>query len=128
VDDVTMVIRCHPIRVAGDSGPLLGETSWDEIASEAGLAVDLKEFTTVTKKVRRVGRFDAALVSRAIAANKPSRIVLNHLDYIDPMVRSHGLTVKAREFVESVEHGIKRKVQWLGAAPESVIERRGAYA
>jgi len=29
VDDVTMVIRCHPIRVAGDSGPLIGDDVGD---------------------------------------------------------------------------------------------------
>ena len=32
VDDVTMVIRSYPIRVAGNSGPLLDETTWKDIA------------------------------------------------------------------------------------------------
>ena len=84
VDDVTMVIRCHPICVAGDSGPLKGETTWETIAAEAGLPLDYREYTTVTGKVRRVGRFDPDLVHRAIAANNPSFVVLNHLDYVDP--------------------------------------------
>src|SRR5271163_2956048 len=73
VDDITMVIRCHPIRVAGDSGPLGGDISWSVVAQEAGLKDDLREFTTVTHKVRRVGRFDPSLVRKAIAANRPSR-------------------------------------------------------
>ena len=61
VDDVTMVVRCHPIRVAGDS-PRTGETTWETIAAEAGLPLDYREYTTVTGKVRRVGRFDPSLV------------------------------------------------------------------
>jgi adenylosuccinate synthase len=126
VDDVTMVIRCHPIRVAGDSGPLTGETTWEQVAAEAGLPLDYREYTTVTQKIRRVGRFDADLVRRAIAANNPSRIVLNHLDYVDPQVKASGLTPKATAFVEKIERGIGRRVDWLGTDAERVIERQTA--
>jgi len=63
VDDVTLVIRCHPIRVAGDSGPLPGQTSWEQIAAEAGITEDIHELTTVTAKLRRVGEFDPETVS-----------------------------------------------------------------
>ncbi len=124
VDDVTMVIRCHPIRVAGDSGPLIGETTWETIAAEAGLPLDYREYTTVTGKIRRVGRFDPELVRRAIAANNPNRLVLNHLDYIDPRVRLEGPTDKARGFVEQVERDIALRVDWLGTGPASVIDRQ----
>jgi adenylosuccinate synthase len=65
VDDVTLVLRCHPIRVAGDSGPLKGETTWREIAKNAGLPKNYCELTTATKKVRRVGTFDPELVREA---------------------------------------------------------------
>jgi adenylosuccinate synthase len=126
VDDVTMVIRCHPIRVAGESGPLTGEISWERIAIEGGLPLDHREYTTVSKKVRRVGRFDPEIVRRAIAVNHPSRVVLNHLDYVDPRIRGTGLTVKAREFVERIESEIGRQVDWLGTGPASIVERQGA--
>jgi adenylosuccinate synthase len=59
---VWLAVRPYPIRVAGESGPLKGETSWDEL----GLP---EERTTVTNKVRRVGQWDARLVRRAIRAN-----------------------------------------------------------
>ena len=124
VDDVTMVIRCHPIRVAGDSGPLVGETTWEQIAAEAGMSLDLREYTTVTGKIRRVGRFDPELVRRAIAANNPNRIVLNHLDYVDPHVRGPGITAKARGFIQMIESDIGRKVDWLGTGPASTVERQ----
>jgi adenylosuccinate synthase len=121
-----MVIRCHPIRVAGDSGPLAGETTWEQIANEAGLAGDIREFTTVTAKVRRVGRFDPKIVRRAIQANQPDRIVLNHLDYVDPQVRDMVLTAKARDFVEKVEAAIDREIDWLGSGPAHVMDRQGS--
>jgi adenylosuccinate synthase len=63
-----VVARVHPIRVAGNSGPLRGETSWEEL----GLPTEL---TTVTKKVRRVGEWDRDLVNNAIRANGPQSIV-----------------------------------------------------
>src|SRR6266851_4523669 len=121
VDDVTLVMRCHPIRVAGDSGPLIGETTWEQIASEAGIAADISELTTVTRRVRRVGRFNFDVVRRAIQANHPSRIVLNHLDYVDPRVRDGCLTAKTATFVETVEAGIGRRVDWLGIGPGQVM-------
>ena len=123
VDDVTLVIRCHPIRVAGNSGPLPGQTSWEQIAAEAGITEDISEFTTVTAKLRRVGRFDPDLVRRAIQANQPTRIVLNHLDHVDPQVREGYLTAKAGAFVDMVEDGIGRCVNWLGIGPGQVMER-----
>ena len=128
VDDVTMVIRCHPIRVAGDSGKLTGETTWERIAEEAGLSEDNREFTTVTKKLRRVGTFDPVLVRKAIDVNQPNRIVLNHLDYVDPRVRDGDLTLKACQFVESVEVGIGRSIDWLGTGPAAFMYREGASA
>jgi adenylosuccinate synthase len=125
VDDVTLVIRCHPIRVAGDSGPLAGETSWKQIATEAGITADIRELTTVTRKVRRIGRFDPEIVCRAIQANRPHRIVLNHLDYVDGQVRGGCLSTKAAAFVEKVEAAIGQSVDWLGIDPGRMMERHG---
>lgn len=59
---VWMVVRAYPIRVAGNSGPLHNETTWEEL----GLPVEL---TTVTKKPRRVGLWDQELFDEALAAN-----------------------------------------------------------
>lgn len=59
---VWVVMRTYPIRVAGNSGPLRGETTW----SNLGLP---PEFTTVTRKERRVGDWDPILAAEAIRAN-----------------------------------------------------------
>jgi adenylosuccinate synthase len=60
--EVWLVVRPYPIRVAGDSGPLLNETTWEAL----GLP---QERTTVTDKVRRVGMWDERLVREAVSAN-----------------------------------------------------------
>ena len=114
VDDVTLVLRCHPIRVAGRSGNLADETDWKAIAEEAKADRDLTELTTVTGKVRRVGHFDAELARRAIMINQPNRIVLNHLDYVDWSVREGILSEKAQRFVALIEREIGRRTDWLG--------------
>lgn len=59
---VVVVARVYPIRVAGNSGPMQGETTWEAL----GLP---EERTTVTQKVRRVGMWDARLVRDAVIAN-----------------------------------------------------------
>lgn len=83
--NIHLVVRPYPIRVAGNSGPLAGETSWEELGLEA-------ERTTVTQKIRRVGRLDLGLVGAAVRANGPSRSFL-HLamaDQVDPSLAGVG--------------------------------------
>lgn len=81
------VFRTYPIRVAGNSGPMYGETSWAELADRSGGHIQ-EERTTVTQKVRRVGEWDPQLARAAMVANgAPShslRPVLTFLDYRFP--------------------------------------------
>jgi Adenylosuccinate synthetase len=123
VDDVTLVLRAFPIRVPGDSGPLYGEMSWAEIAEQAGLPHDYQELTTATGKVRRVGKFEPNLVRRAIQINAPTRIVLNHFDYVASGVREGRYTVDAWDFLDTIVEGpIGRKVDWIGTGPDAIGE------
>jgi adenylosuccinate synthase len=81
LSNVILVARTYPIRVAGNSGPLKDETSWEEIGVEP-------ERTTVTKKVRRVGKWDKELLQNAIRLNGPHPyLALTFADYIDPSVK-----------------------------------------
>ena len=123
VDDVTIVIRSYPIRVAGNSGPLVDETNWEAIAEGAGRADDLREYTTVTGRLRRVGRFDPVLVRRALAVNRPTRLVLNHLDYIGIQEDLDDPQSELGSFIRRVESSIGRGVDWFGFSGLSVIER-----
>lgn len=121
VDEVVMVARAFPIRVAGNSGPLRGETTWREVGAKTGHE-DLLEFTTVTHRVRRVGEFDPEVVTRAIAANKPTHVVLNHVDYVGPLNTEQGREA-ARDFVENVERALGRKVDFVGTSRSELISR-----
>jgi adenylosuccinate synthase len=125
VDQVVLVLRSYPIRVAGNSGELLNEIDWSTVTTEAGAPVPISERTSVTRMVRRVARFDAAIVRRAIETNMPTHIVMNHLDYVDYACRSkNGLTCKATEFVRRVESEIRAPVTDLGFGPDSLIARQ----
>ncbi|MCP2082231.1 UNVERIFIED_ORG: adenylosuccinate synthase [Methylorubrum zatmanii] len=121
VDDITLVIRSYPIRVAGNSGPLPGEVLWPQIATQAGLPDDYKELTTATRKVRRVGLFEPGIVRRAVRMNRPTRIVLNHVDYVSQGGPSDP---KVTEFIErTVEGPIGRRVDLLGFGPDDLRAR-----
>lgn len=127
VADITLVIRAFPIRVAGNSGPLPGEIAWSTIAENAGLSDDFVELTTVTRRVRRVAKFDAEVVRRAILVNTPTRVVLNHLDYIDPEVGVGPLSEKASNFIGTIEREIGRKADWFGLGPATILERSSVF-
>ena len=124
VDDITMVIRSYPIRVAGDSGPLPGETTWEEIAQKTGGKRDLREYTTVTGKLRRVGYFDPEIVRRALDVNMPSRLVLNHLDYVGKQQDIKNDKSELRKFVNQVECDIDRKIDWYGFSGSTIASER----
>lgn len=83
---VWVVARMFPIRVAGNSGYLKDETTWEEL----GLP---EERTTVTKKVRRVGQWDMDLVKDAVKANGGSptvRVALTMTDQFWPELAGIG--------------------------------------
>jgi len=128
VDKIVLVLRCHPIRVAGDSGPLNGETTWQAIAEKAGVTSDIREYTSVTQRLRRVGQFDPVVVRRAIQANAPTELVLNHLDYVDPQVRLGSFSKKARDFVQHVEQSVGAKVSEVGTDEKTLRPIAAVFA
>ena len=120
IDEIVLVLRAHPIRVAGNSGPFNAEElSWTDVAREGGHE-ELAEFTSVTGRLRRVARFDPVLVRRALAVNQPSLVVLNHVDYVDALA-SNGLTDKAAAFVSDVSTAIGRRIDLVGLGPDSLV-------
>jgi adenylosuccinate synthase len=114
VDQIILTIRAFPIRVSGNSGPLPNEIDWGTLSTSIGC--DTREYTSVTKQLRRVAEFDTEIVRRAIEINNPTTIVLNHLDYISKEVSSD----KIQRFVTDVEKGIGRKVDYLGFNRSSI--------
>ena len=128
VDEIVLVVRAFPIRVAGNSGPLPAELDWETVAAEAGRP-HLVERTTVTHTIRRVARFDPTVVRFAIESNTPTKLVLNHVDYLDPLVGQTGrLTAYARGEVSRYEEQIGRSFDWIGVSPSHLIPGRGGYS
>lgn len=118
VDDVVMVLRAFPIRVGGNSGPLPNEIDWLTVTEESQSPEPLIELTSATRRIRRIARFDVEVVTQAIAVNKPTRIVMNHLDYVDNA--SHLLldpTQRIDSFIEKVENQVGRTIDFYGFSP-----------
>ena len=128
--EVIMAIRTYPIRVAGRSGPLPSEVTWDVVRQESGYPHPIAEYTTTTKRLRRVARFDWSVVEQAVLANAPTQIALHGADYIDHANYSttdwSNLTSSAREFVDIIEGRVDVPVTFVGTGPTNhhIIDRR----
>jgi adenylosuccinate synthase len=119
--EVWLAARVRPIRVAGNSGAMKGETSWGAL----GLP---EEFTTVTKKVRRVGEWDGELVKAAVRANGgaptvkvaltmadtvfPELAAANDLDDIEAETWSNLI-----EWLTTLEDEIGAPIRFIGTSP-----------
>lgn len=116
VSDVVLVARTYPIRVAGNSGPMGKEVTWDEMSKRVGREV--VEFTTVTKKIRRIGEWDETLFAKAVKLNAPTWVALTFMDYLSPEdhnVQSFSKLHKpALKFINYVERSFKVKVKLVG--------------
>lgn len=127
VENIIMVLRAYPIRVAGESGPLPKETNWERVAIAAGSNQDLTEYTSCTKRVRRVAAFDSEIVKQAIQVNRPNIIVMNHLDYIDYSCHdTNHISDAILNFVTHVSNEIGQDIDYLGTGKAHMIksERR----
>ena len=123
VDCVVLVIRSYPIRVAGNSGPLRNETTWEAVTQYSGAEKELIEKTTVTGKIRRIAAFDAADVRRAIAVNNPTHICLNHADYLDFDIHEQKrLSSKVLKRIADIEKQISRQIDLVGTGPSTTFE------
>ena len=127
INQVMLVARTYPIRVAGNSGPMERETSWQAISETMGR--ETVEKTTVTKKVRRIAEWDEDLIARACILNAPTVFAITFMDYLspedegktDPMM----LSPKAQAFCEYVETRFGAPVGLVGTGgPEFALCQR----
>ena len=78
---VMMVVRTYPIRVGnteGSSGDCYSdqrEMTWEEVGQEP-------EYTTVTKRMRRIFSWSRKQFSEAVCVNRPDTILLNFANYL----------------------------------------------
>lgn len=128
LDRTIMVCRTYPIRVAGNSGPMHNEITWEELNRRLGKH-GISEQTTVTKKTRRISEWDEELVLRAITLNAPTDLAITFLDYISPEDEGKeeydSLTDHSKRFIEYVETLTEIPVTLCGTGGEhwSVVDR-----
>lgn len=129
-----LVARTFPIRVAGNSGPLKEEVNWHHMSERIGKNVIEK--TTVTNKVRRIGKWDSDLFIKAVELNRPTTVAITFMDYLYPkcegMTDYDKLPMEAIEFVEFVENlAAPARVRFIGTGFSnekksiSIIDRGG---
>ena len=129
VTDVLMVCRTYPIRVAGNSGPMKNEITWDtlntSLVSMGGNPIQ-PEKTTVTKKIRRLACWDDDLFKQSCVLNAPTEIALTFVDYIDPDLYGvedmEKLKSSDRLYEFLKRHGLVGRVRFFGTGPNSVVE------
>lgn len=128
VKDIYMVIRPYPIRISNKtnigfdiySGDYAGskEISWDEVRKRCGAPIDLTEYTTVTKKIRRVFEMNFDRLKYNVMINRPTQIVLNFAQYIDWKAykcRDYELLPdKVKDFIKKIEEETNIPVTIIG--------------
>lgn len=125
VTNVLMVCRTYPIRVAGNSGPMQNEISWDELNRRVGGGV-APEKTTVTHKTRRIAEWDGELFRQSCLLNAPTDIALTFADYVDPYLKNAEdmNRVKASaplmEFIR--KHNLVGNLRYIGTGPQTVVD------
>jgi adenylosuccinate synthase len=135
--EVYLVIRPFPIRVGNviEDGKQVGysgdvyedqtELSWAEIKEMSGYPedYDLKEMTTVTKRLRRVFTFSMDQVLMAAFVNGATKIALNFANYLDySCYGTNGNDVrklpdKVRGFISELENRMRIPVSIVGTGP-----------
>jgi adenylosuccinate synthase len=125
------VFRTYPIRVAGNSGPMHRETTWEELAEQSGGYIQ-PERTTVTQKIRRVGEWDSMLAQRAMQANGSTGWdargiypVLTFFDYVFPKLAGvtdrYVLEDDHYATISFYEAALQHRIAAVGTGPDSMI-------
>lgn len=127
--EVWVVLRTYPIRIAGRSGELKHEITWDDVGVDP-------EFTTVTQKQRRVGEWDWDWAEASVDANRGPggvQIALTFADYwwpamagVDGFRKLRRLPVGATAKIQEIETKLRAKVLILGTGPDTQILVEGA--
>jgi adenylosuccinate synthase len=122
VTEIVVVFRTFPIRVAGaQAGPLKDEITWEQLQRESGYPYPIEERTSVTRKIRRVARFDWELATEAAKFNRPTRIAINGLDYFDHanlgLLHETTLSTNAKKFLHLLRTRTEGPVSYLGVGP-----------
>src|SRR5262249_16795742 len=109
--------------VGGNSGPLPNEVTWNDVQLQSGYPFALAEYTTTTKRLRRVGLYSPDIVRRAAVVNRPTEIAVHGVDYLDysnvHATSFDELTPKAQRFILDAQTDLGVRVSLVGTGPAS---------
>lgn len=121
---IFLVARTYPIRIAGNSGPLPHETTWEKVGVPP-------EYTTVTRKMRRVGGWSSGWVRDAVRANQTLeenvRLVVTFYDYWHPELANKvelpddGIGREVLKEVRLIQDATGARVALIGTGPDTHI-------
>lgn len=128
VKDIYMIIRPYPIRISNKtnigedvySGDYAGSTeiTWEEVKRRCRCNIILEEYSTITKKVRRVFEMNWERLKYNVMINRPTQIVLNFAQYIDwkayKCKEFNLLPPKVIEFINKIEKETNTPVTIIG--------------
>ena len=146
VDEVIAVIRPYPIRVGNmydENGNLTGysgnycdseEITWEIVAYRSGTPIEeIREMTTVTKKLRRVFEPNFDRLREMVLVNGVTQIALNFANYIDYSMlgktSEEDITEKVWDFIYRVQEATKVPVTMIGTGARDcdIIDLRSKY-
>jgi adenylosuccinate synthase len=117
------VMRTFPIRVAGPSGYMGEEVTWDELAAQTGGYIQ-PERTTVTKRIRRIAKWNPELVEAMVEACEPDAIALSFFDYLRPdLHNSQILDAAAEEQIAKLEKDVATPIVYVSTGFQNWVRR-----
>lgn len=117
VDETVVVCRTFPIRVAGNSGPMGEEISFEDLGVP-------EETTTVTKKVRRIAKWSDEVVARAVMLNRPAALVITFMNYLfpdDPVTDWDTLTGEQKDWLWGVMQRTGGEIVGVSSDPINLV-------
>lgn len=146
---IVCVMRTFPIRVGGNSGPMGEEIGWDTLMEETGGYVSTPEITTVTKKQRRIARWDDNLAHRIGVETHPTEVAITFADYMYPALHetfmdygsiamtrfSKAIPEDKRRYLHMLENFLSKAEAAVGApvtmysvGPGMIVDRMPEYS
>ena len=118
---VIMVMRTFPIRVAGPSGEMGEEVTWDALSAQTGGYIK-PERTTVTKRIRRIAKWNPAYIRMATDACNPDAIAISFFDYLRPdLANKNQLDMAAVDEITMMESDADTKALWVSTGFQNWI-------
>lgn len=131
ITQVIVTIRTFPIRVGSvvggpGSGPMMDEITWERVAEIGRWPDPLPEYTSVTKRLRRVGLFDLKMVKDACRYNGATDLAVMGLDRLDFECKDKKwkeLTQHAKNWLADLEIQTGVPVAMIGTGPGNIETR-----